>query len=93
MIDCKDNGELVYSANLEYSNDEGSETASVIASRLVNQAPFSMTVQGTPVTVTSACTDCTADTTLSLAAGGGLFVGGFVLAALLIGIITLVIIV
>ena len=78
---------------MEYSNDEGSETASVIANRLLYQAPFSMTVQGMPVTVTTVCTDCTTGATLSQAAGGGLFVGGFVLAALLIGVITLVIIV
>ena len=94
-IDCKDDHELSYSANLEYSNNDGSETASVIAERIVRQAPFSMTVQGMPVTVTSACSDCTTvtATTLSLAAGGGLFVGGFVVAAVLITIITLIIIV
>ena len=93
MTDCKDNGELVYSTNLEYSNDEGSETASLIANRLLYQTPFSMTVQGMPITVTTACTECTTGATLSQAAGGGLFVGGFVLAALLIGVIILVIVV
>ena len=93
-INCKDNRELIYSANLKYSNDNGSETAAVIAERIVRQAPFSMMVQGMPVTVTSACTDCTtvSATTLSPAVGGGLFVGGFVLAAVLTIIITLVIV-
>ena len=91
-IDCKDDSELVYSADLKYSNDDGSETASVIASRLTSQTPFSITIQGMPVTVTSVSTDC-APTSLSPAVGGGLFVGGFVIAAVLISIIALVIVV
>ena len=88
-VKCSDSGELVYFGTLEYSNDEGSETASVIANRLIGQAPFSMTVQGTPLTVTSGRTVCVSS--LSSAAGGGLFIGGFVLATLLTIIIFLVI--
>ena len=79
---------------LEYSNDDGSETASVIAGRIIGQVPFSMVVGGTQLTVKSACSDCeikAAATTLSPATGGGLFIGGF-LAAVSIAI-TIVIIV
>ena len=80
---------------MEYSTDDGSETATVIAGRIVSQAPFSMTVSGMTVTVTSACSDCDSETqvSLSLAAGGGLFVGGLVTALLLISIITIIVIV
>jgi hypothetical protein len=90
-----ENGELTYATTLEYSNEEGSETASIIAKRTVSQVPFSMAVRGTQLTVKSACTDCEVSTTkaapLSLAVGGGLFIGGFVAAVLIA--ITLVIIV
>ena len=76
---------------MEYSTDTGSETASIIAERIVRQTPFSMAVGGTQFTVTSACTaDCdnTANASLSSAKvspaiGGGLFVGGFAAAILI----------
>lgn len=91
-VDCKQhNGELVYSTSLEYSNNEGSETASVIANRIVGQAPFSMTVQGVPVTVTTACNYCGAGY-LSLAAGGGMFAGGVMIGTFVMGIIIFVIV-
>lgn len=92
-IECKGSDELTYTATLEYSSDNGSETASIIAERIVRQLPFSMSVGGFQLTVTSACADCedTAKGQLSSAAGGGLFVGGFT-AAILIAL-TLVIIV
>ena len=77
---------------MEYSTDDGSETASVIAERIVSQAPFSMTVNGMTVTVTSACSDCETQVSLSLADGGGLFIGGLVTALLLISIIIIVIV-
>lgn len=89
-INCESSSELVYMTTLEYSNDEGSETASIIAERIVRQVPFSMAVGGTQLTVTSACTDCDIITTkpvsdqqslvLSPALGGGLFIGGFAAA-------------
>ena len=77
---------------MEYSTDDGSETASIIARRIVSQAPFSMAVSGMTVTVTSACSDCETRASLSLADGGGLFIGGLVTALLLISIITIVIV-
>ena len=95
-INCE-NGELTYTTTLEYSNEEGSETASIIAKRTVSQVPFSMAVGGTQLMVTNACTDCEMPTTksaslvLTLAAGGGLFIGGF-LAAVLIAIILVIIV-
>jgi hypothetical protein len=76
---------------LEYSNEEGSETASLIAGRIIG---FPMAVGGTQFIVTSACTDCgmaTVEASLSPADGGGLFIGGF-LAAVVIAV-TLVIVV
>ena len=86
-INCEKR-ELTYVTTLEYSDEEGSETASVIAKRTVGQAPFSMAVGGTQFTVRSACTDCEMPTTkassssdsLSPAIGGGLFIGGFAAA-------------
>ena len=89
-IDCKGNNELVYTTTLEYSTDNGSETASVIAERMIRQIPFSMAIGGTQLTVTSACTDCTNTVSLSPAVGGGLFIGGFI-AAILIAIILVII--
>ena len=88
-----DNGELTYTANVIYANDDGYETASIVVDRLVRQAPFSMTVSGMRVTATSACSDC--DTTvaaasLSPAVGGGLFAVGFIVAALLALIVIIV---
>ena len=77
---------------MEYSTDDGSETASVIAGRIVSQAPFSMAVNGMTFTVTSACSDCETQASLSRADGGGLFIGGLVTALLLISIITIVIV-
>ena len=94
-ITCKNDGELTYTANMIYANDDGSETASLVVDRLVRQAPFSMTVSGMRVTAISACSDC--DTTetiaaalLSPAVGGGLFAVGFVVAAVLALIIIVV---
>ena len=87
---------------MEYSNEEGSETASVIARRIVGQVPFSMAVGGTQLRVKSACTNCemprvlleiptTNATSLSPAVGGGLFVGGFV-TAIVITVVPLIIV-
>ena len=79
-INCESSSELVYAATLEYSNDDGSETASIIAGRIAGQAPFPMAIGGTQFTVTSACTDCerpTVKASLSPADSGGLFIGGF----------------
>ena len=85
---------------MEYSSEDGSETASVIAGRIVSQAPFAMAIGGMPVTVTSACSDCQnliisnskiTAASLSPAAGGGLFFGGFLTALVVIGIIIIVI--
>ena len=95
-INCE-NRELTYVTILEYSDEEGSETASIIARRIVGQVPFSIAAGGTHLMVTSACTDCEIPTTkagslmLSPAAGGGLFIGGF--AAAIFIIVTLMIIV
>ena len=96
-IKCENN-ELIYATTFEYSNDDGSETASVIATRIVRQVPFSVAVGGTHLRVTSACIDCEMPTTeeagslmLSPAVGGGLFVSGF--AAAIFIVITLIIIV
>ena len=44
--DCEDSGKLIYTSTIEYSNEEGSETASVITDRLIHQAPFSLMVEG-----------------------------------------------
>ena len=89
---CK-NEELLYSTTIQYSNEDGSETASILAERIVNQVPFTLTVDGgASVTVTSACTDCSQVLTLSSAAGGGLFVGGFAAAALIIGALVVVVV-
>ena len=90
-IDCKGN-ELVYTATMEYSTEDGSETASVIAGRIVAQAPFTMAIGGMPVTVTSACSACENVASLSPAAGGGLFVGGLVTATVVIVIVIVVIV-
>jgi hypothetical protein len=92
--DCK-SGEIDYSATIQYSNEDGSETASTIAERIIGQVPFTMTVTGgsgeqVVITVTGACTDCRA-LVLTAAAGGGLFVGGFATAAL-IAAVTIVIV-
>ena len=96
-VNCESR-ELTYATTLEYSDKEGSETASVIAKRLVGQAPFSMAVGGTQLSVTSACTDCempmnelTKAASLSLAMGGGLFIGGF-LAAIFIAVALVIIV-
>ena len=95
-VNCA-NGDLTYTTTLEYSNEEGSETASIITKRTISQVPFSMAVGETQLTVTNACTDCEIPTTkpamlsLSLAVGGGLFIGGF-LAAVLIAIILVIIV-
>ena len=89
--DCK-GSELVYSATIGYSTEDGSETASVIAGRIVAQAPFGMTMGGMSVTVTSACSDCQKVASLSPAAGGGLFIGGLVTATVVIVIILVLIV-
>ena len=83
-----------YMTTLEYSNEDGSETASIIASRVIGQIPFSMAVGGTQLTVTSACTDCEIPTTqesLSPAIGGGLFIGGFIAAILVVIILVIIV--
>ena len=86
---CKNNGEIAYSATIQYSNKDGSETASTITERIIGQVPFTLTITGTggseeQVTVTSACTDCRAlMLKLTVADGAGLFVGGFITAALI----------
>ena len=91
-IDCKGSNKLTYEAVLEYSTDSGSETASTIAERIIRQVPFSISVGGTLLAVTSAqCTDCdVTEGSLSSAEGGGLFFGGFIVASLIA--VTLVII-
>ena len=90
---CKNDGELTYTANVIYANDDGYETASDIVDRLVRQVPFTMTVGGTTVTATSICSDCdtmVAAASLSPAFGGGLFAVGFVNAAVLALIVIIV---
>lgn len=90
---CK-NGEIAYSATIQYSNKDGAETASTIAERIIGQVPFTLTItggSGEQVTVTNACTDCRV-LTFTEADGAGLFVGGFVTAAL-IAAVSIVIIV
>ena len=95
-INCE-NRELTYATILEYSDEEGSETASVITKRTVGQVPFSMAVGGTQLTVKSACTDCempstkATATSLSPGVGGGLFIGGF-LTATVIAIVLVIIV-
>ena len=92
-INCASSSEFTFATTLEYSNEEGSETASIIAGRIVGQVPFPMALGGTQFTVISACTDCgmpAVKASLSPAEGGGLFIGGF-LAAVLIAV-TIVII-
>ena len=96
-VDCNGN-ELIYSATIGYSSEDGSETASVITERIIIQVPFGMSVGGMPVTVTSACSDCPTSTSesdvaaLSPADGGGLFIGGLATAAVVIGVIITVIV-
>lgn len=79
---------------MEYSTDDGSETASIIAERIVRQVPFSMTVGESQVTVTDAqCADCDIDiieASLSPADGGGLFFGGFIVAALIAAVLVII---
>ena len=92
-VECGGNNQLIYTANVEYSTDDGSETASVIADRIVRQVPFSMSFGESQFTVTSAqCNYCDATEAsgLSSADGGGLFFGGFIVAAV-IGIILVII--
>ena len=94
-IECEGNNQLTYTAIVEHSTDDGSETASIIAERIVRQVPFSMTFGESQFTVTSVqFTDCHSDATeassLSSADGGGLFFGGFIVAAV-IGIILVII--
>ena len=84
----------MYRSNIEYSNNEGSETASDIVNRLTSQAPFSLMVEGKPVKVTAVvqdCTDCKSSTVLSPAAVSGLFIGGFATGVLIIIIILMTI--
>ena len=93
-IDCKGNNQLTYTTTVEYSTDDGSETASIIAERILRQVPFSMMVGGSQSTVTSVqCTDCDIDITkasLSPADGGGLFFGGFIVAALIAAVLVII---
>ena len=95
-INCASSSELTFATTLEYSNEEGSETASIIAGRIVGQVPFPMALggRGTQFTATSACTDCgmlAVKASLSPAEGGGLFIGGF-LAAVLIAVTVLIVV-
>ena len=91
VVSCK-NGDLTYTTTLEYSNEEGSETASIIAQRIASQVPFSMAVGGTQLTVTSACMDCeTTKPPMSSPSSAGLFFGGF-LTAVVIAIILVIIV-
>ena len=93
-INCPSSSELNFATTLEYSNEEGSETASIIAGRIVGQVPFPMALGGTQFTVTSACTDCrmpAVKASLSPADGGGLFIGGF-LAAVLITVTVVIVV-
>ena len=87
-----ENGDLSYATTLEYSNEEGSETASIIAQRIASQVPFSMAVGGTQLIVTSACTDCEiTKSPMSSPSSAGLFFGGF-LTAVLIALILVIIV-
>ena len=88
-----ENRDLTYTTTLEYSNEEGSETASIIVQRIASQVPFSMAVGGTQLTVTSACTDnCeTIKPPMSSPSSAGLFFGGF-LTAVVIAIILVIIV-
>ena len=87
---------------LEYSNEEGSETASIIGRRIAGQILFSMAVGVTQLRVKSACTDCemsrvllemptTNAVSLSSAVGGGLFIGGFATAILIIMVLGIIV--
>ena len=93
--DCIKGG-LAYTVIIHYSNEDGSETASTIAERIIGQVPFSLTIAGESgrmsVSVSSACTDCRDKLTLTPAAGGGLFVGGFLAAALIGGVSIMIIV-
>ena len=59
-VNCEESGRLTYISTMEYSNNEGSETASIIINRLnINQAPFFLMVEGVPVRVVAVdCTNC-----------------------------------
>ena len=92
-IDCQEN-ELTYKSTIKYSNDDGSETASVITSRLDSQVPFPLIVEGMAVTVvtvnSTSCTNPIQSTTLSRAATSGLFIGGVATGALIVFIMAII---
>ena len=104
-IQCNGNQEIVFTTNVEYSTDDGTETASVIAERIIEEVPFFMIVQREELVVTSACTDCetlpdaTYTTVYTEAESGfpiggfgvGIFALGFLAAVLIIGIFLLII--
>ena len=89
--ECRSNSELVYMTTLEHTSDDGSETASVIAGRIVREVPFSMVVGGALLTVMTSCSECDPEiivtseeeSPITVAGGVGLFFGGFVTAALI----------
>ena len=99
--DCEDSGKLTYTSTIEYSNNEGSETASVITDRLIHQAPFSLVVEGMLVGVVAVdCTSCRSslqsdDTcnSFSPAAVSGLFIGGFATGAFIVLITIFIVII
>ena len=82
---------------MEYSNDEGSETASIIIDRLINQASFFLMVEEVPVRVVAVdCTNCKSITNniISPAAASlsGLFIGGFVTGAIIVAVLIMTVI-
>ena len=95
---CRDNnGNAIYKAVIEYSSDDGSETALVIAKRIIRQTPFSLTLSdGEDIIVTSATyTEGVASTSGLSTSGLGavMFVVGVAVALLIILSIVLLIIV
>ena len=67
-IQCTESGDLVYRVSVEYSTDDGTETASIIAERIIGQTPFSLNVEGVEFMVTSACSSCGVGTSTVLQA-------------------------
>ena len=99
--DCEDSGKLTYTSTIEYSNNEGSETASIIFDGLTNQVPFSLVVEGMLVGVVAVdCTSCRSslqsddtNNSFSPAAMSGLFIGGFATGAFIVLIAVVVVII
>ena len=100
-IDCEESGNLTYGSTIEYSNDEGSETASVIIDRLANQVPFFLIVEGVPIRVAAVLVDsinCSNTSTnnniiISPAAASlsGMFIGGIVSGIIIVTVILIII--